>query len=955
MVLIKSFLAIQKSKGLTQLAHHISDLENCDVTVPSSNEDVLGVVMENENLEILLFDQSIAKLRRRKTSVFLTWLVICSFSYAIPLLSQQHNLLGQKKEGEVSAIPESFPEYDSRADSSMQYPITTPVKEKGKFEIFMLGEHHQDVYLEQYNYPVLDLSTYKGGLKVLKTGGGKQTNSLRLASHNEQEYVMRSITKDETRVVPYPFSKMAFVTYLFRDNYLGTFPFAPLVMPDLSDAANVYHANPGIYYIPKQPALGIHNQKFGGEVYLVEERASTEWPNLSSFGNATKFESTPDLAEKLVKNHKHKVDQNWVARSRIFDLLIGDFDRHDDQWRWTVTKTEDNLNIYRPIPRDRDQAFCKYDGNVIKLLSPYHALLRQLPDYNEPIKSFKWATFNTRFFDHTFINELSLEDWLKEAVFIQNNITDELIAKAFSKLPSRVYELSAPAIIKSLKERRDALPSIAEGLYRQLSKKVLITGTAKKEYFEVIRQDDEHTLVSVHAWSKKREKKELLYRRLFKTSETKEIYLYGLEDDDVFHISGEVNKGITLRIVGGLGKDEFIDKSKVKGRRKKDKFYDSKEGNILQLNSEGKDLTSDIAENNTYVRLGHQFDQNNFEPFPQVGYNADDGIMIGFSGIYQVSGFNKAPLGQQHELGLNYAFATQGMDFTYNGYFFGVKNYWDFVINTELRSNRYAFNFFGLGNESTQTVKELDFYRVRQSMAYLDFGWQRRFAEDIGAFSIRPLLQRTEIKSTENDFIASDDNGLSADNFENRLYAGLVTEFNFTKVDNEISPRTGYRFNTNLQWQTNLSGTDRRFTTLGTDFTIYKSFGGVHKLIFASRIGAELIRGNYDFFYAPTIGQEENLRGFYGQRYRGETSYFHTSDLRWELGSFSNPLIPFSFGITSSFDYGRVWQPNETSDFWHSSYGGGIFIMPLNLAVVTFNYNRSASDNWYTVSLGHAF
>lgn len=71
----------------------------------------------------------------------------------------------------------------------MQYPITTPINPKSKFETFMLGEHHQNVYLEKYNFPVLDLSTYKGGLQVLKKGGGKQTNSLRLASSNEQEYV----------------------------------------------------------------------------------------------------------------------------------------------------------------------------------------------------------------------------------------------------------------------------------------------------------------------------------------------------------------------------------------------------------------------------------------------------------------------------------------------------------------------------------------------------------------------------------------------------------------------------------------------------------------------------------------------------------------------------------------------------------------------------------------------
>jgi hypothetical protein len=35
-------------------------------------------------------------------------------------------------------------------------------------------------------------------------------------------------------------------------------------------------------------------------------------------------------------------------------MLIGDWDRHYDQWRWAEYKK--GQVIYRPIPRDRDQA-----------------------------------------------------------------------------------------------------------------------------------------------------------------------------------------------------------------------------------------------------------------------------------------------------------------------------------------------------------------------------------------------------------------------------------------------------------------------------------------------------------------------------------------------------------------------------------------------------------------------
>ena len=854
----------------------------------------------------------------------------------------------------IEDLPTSFPEYESGADSSSQFAIKTVVKKKTKFQTFMLGEHHQDVYLEKFNFPTLDLSTFKGGLKVIKKGGGKQTNSLRLADPNGKEYVMRSLTKDESRSVPYPFNKMALVTTLFQDNFLGSHPFAPLAVAELADAANVYHANPNIYYVPKQPTLGFYNETFGGEVYIVEERASKSWTESASFGNAEKFISTYNLSQKMEKNHHHQVDQNWVARSRIFDLLIGDFDRHDDQWRWAVTDIGADKKLYRPIPRDRDQAFSKYDGFVVNLLSPYNALLRQLADYSEPIKNYKWATYNTRFFDHNFLNELSQEEWQKEASYIQDNLTDALIEAAFRNFPERVYEISAADLIKSLKEKRDKLPEIAEGFYKNLSKKVAIHGSEKKEYFEVIRKDGEHTEVNMYAM-KKGKKMERLYHRIIKTSETDEVYLYGLGDDDVFHISGKVDKGVKLRVVGGIGKDEFIDESTVGGVGKKDHFYDSEKGNKLTLNSEGKDQTSHIAEHNIYDRLGTQYDENVFTPIPVIAFNADDGFLLGFGGIYTTNGFNKTPYAQKHSFALNYAFATKGVDITYGGEFIGASNYWDIVVNGEWRNNRYSFNYFGTGNESEQVIDEINFYRVRQSLTALDIGWQKRFAADNGRFSIRPSILGTEIEETEGRFINQDNNDLTDEDFEKKWYAGLKTGFNFIQVDNPVSPRDGFSFNVDLGYHANLNSTNRNFGTIGSNFTFYKSLDKRRIAVLASRIGTQLVRGNYDFYFAPTLGQKENIRGLFTNRFRGETSFYHTTDLRIALGSSNNAILPFSFGITGSFDYGRVWESGEDSDVWHSSVGGGIFLVPLNLAVVSFNYNKSDVDTRFMISVGHAF
>ncbi|MCF0075757.1 hypothetical protein LZD49_35130 [Dyadobacter sp. CY261] len=74
----------------------------------------------------------------------------------------------------------AFTEYNAHADSSIQHITINKPKPAGRFHNFMLGEHHRQLYLEKYPFPVLDMYVYKGGVKAVKQGGGNQTNSLRV-------------------------------------------------------------------------------------------------------------------------------------------------------------------------------------------------------------------------------------------------------------------------------------------------------------------------------------------------------------------------------------------------------------------------------------------------------------------------------------------------------------------------------------------------------------------------------------------------------------------------------------------------------------------------------------------------------------------------------------------------------------------------------------------------------
>ena len=59
-------------------------------------------------------------------------------------------------------------------------------------------------------------------------------------------------------------------------------------------------------------------------------------------------------------------------------------------------------------------------------------------------------------------------------------------------------------------------------------------------------------------------------------------------------------------------------------------------------------------------------------------------------------------------------------------------------------------------------------------------------------------------------------------------------------------------------------------------------------------------------------------------------------------------------GVFGLFDVGRVWLKDETSDTWHTSYGGGVWISMLNYRNTFSAYvAHSKEDNIFHV--GGAF
>jgi len=345
------------------------------------------------------------------------------------------------------------------------------------------------------------------------------SNSLRMQVASGKQYNLRSIRKDYTKLVPDGFENLKLLELLKDQNSAGH-PYAPLVLPALSKAAGIYYTDPKLVYLQHQEGLGNYNSQFSEELYLLEERPDGDWSDAEQFGNSSEIIGYADLLDRLVQKKNQFIDQHWTLKSRMFDLWIHDWDRHDDQWRWAAFE-EDDKTIYRPIPRDRDQAFYKFEGLVPWYVSTF--MVRKFKTMKENVKDVKFQSFNARNFDRYFLNELEWEDWRLIISTLQLNLKDEVIQSSMTNFPKEVQPLDVDEeLIRLLKARRDNLMDIGRRYYEFISNEVEISGTDEKERFEINRNEDGS--VKVEMFIKRDKKGDLLkYSRTFLPSETKDM------------------------------------------------------------------------------------------------------------------------------------------------------------------------------------------------------------------------------------------------------------------------------------------------------------------------------------------------------------------------------------------------------------------------------------------------
>ena len=852
-------------------------------------------------------------------------------------------------------------------DSTVTVAVDPNYSQHGKFHNWLLGSHYRAEWATPVAFPVLDIQTAEGGLVPYRLGGGKQTASLKVRNEDGRYFTVRGIDKDPAAVLPAGF-RTGLALAVLQDQVSAQHPYAAFVLPPLAKAAGILHLNPRYVFVPNDPALGQYRAKFANTPAALEEDAKGNQSQDASLGFAPKLVSTDKMLENLLEDNDNQVNQAAFARSRLFDMWIGDWDRHEDQWRWAQHKNEDGDKIYTAVPEDRDIAFFKVDGVLPSLISKRFAV-RNFQNFGYDYGDYKGLNQTGLSNDRLYLSAVTREEWIKQARIMQAQLTDEVIEKAFAeRWPKQIYALHGAEIVAKLKSRRALLPAVAGQYADLLADIVEVRGSQKNEKFTVTRLPDHQTRVLVQKISKQGKLSKVLYDRTF-DRKTDEIRLYGISGRDVYALTGDQRQGHKIRLIGGTGHDSITDDSRVAGIRHRTQIYDADTGNVI-VNRRGEArLRLEPGVEVSRYDHPHRFDLKDYRlnytgPALFLGYNIDDGLLIGGGVTHRRYAFRREPYASEQTLEGNYAPARGAFNLRYTGQFtsvFGGKT--DLHVAAQFYGPQLLYNFFGIGNNTQNYAVEHEDqvtnrsvnrdYRVRFDRFYVAPTLERQLFT-FGKVGFGPQLDRFRVQESPIGAVIADSInaaggayqnerfGIRRSDFQINTYLGGLFYLDFGAQSTPKDPRIGIRWHNEAQYNFQLGNNGLRYGRLASELKAYLTPNFPFRLTYAGRVGWQHNLGDYRFYQANTLGGTTNLRGYRRTRFAGRDALYGNFEARLHLFKFNAYLFPGTFGIMGLADAGRVYSGNDTRTglaAFHTGFGGGAFVNILDQAVINATYS----------------
>jgi hypothetical protein len=493
-----------------------------------------------------------------------------------------------------------------------------------------------------------------------------------------------------------------------------------------------------------------------------------------------------------------------------------------------------------------------------------------------------------------------------------------VITSALRSLPPEHYRLRGNQLGADIRSRRDGLREAAKTYYRVLAEQVDVHGTDQAEQASVVRMAAGEVEVTL---SQADHPDSPYFRRRFRPTDTKEVRLFLGGGDDRTIVRGAVG-GIRTRILAEDGRDIMVD-SAPGGHNV---FYDD---------PGGPDKTAGL---HTKVdRRPYRVPQQDPDALPPRdwggrwavnpwgSFGPDLGALVGASAAHTSFGFRKFPYATRHRVRAGFATGPKTYRVDYLGDFRRENSgtYSELLLRA---SGIDVINFHGFGNEIT-APSDREFYRVTQDA----FGVQPSLVFSVGDRStlrVGPILKYVSTDERPGRFLATLGDVYGSGTF-GEVGGGL--DFRFDSRNRPGSGTNGVLFELGGKLYPAVWDVDSTFGEVHGQAITYFSIRAPLDPTLALRVGGRKLWGAFPYFEAAFIGDRSTVRLGRENRYAGDASAYGSAELRLALARFEL-VLPTQLGIFGLADAGRVFLDGESSNTWHTAFGGGVSLSYLERA-----------------------
>lgn len=808
----------------------------------------------------------------------------------------------------------------------------------GAVHRFLFGRDYRDLWTLPAQIDVLDLATFAGGLTPVRRVGAGQSRNLALRGGDGRAYTFRALEKDATRRLPENL-RHTIAGDIAQDQIAALHPAADAVAAALLEAAGVLHVESRLVVLPDDARLGEFRSEFAGELGTIQEYPGAAGAGRTGFAGAVEIIEGRELLRRRQRTPGERADARAYLRARLMDLLVGDWDRHLDQWKWARLR---GRSEWQPIPEDRDFAFSRYEGVALAVARNWYP---RWVKFGEEYPSMLGLTWQAWPVDRALLTGLEKAAWDEIAADLQARLTDDVIDGAVRRLPDEYEPVDGPRLAQGLRRRRDRLREASDRFYLHLAEEVCIDGTDEGDVAEAIGLDGGGLEVTLRRANPSGARAgEPWFRRRFEPRETREIRIELRGGDDRFVARGR--SAVRVRVVGGEG-DDVLDDSAGGGARLADR-----QGNVRVEGGPGTRVDTraytppPLESDAPYLPARDWGRQRTILPWFFGG--PDVGVFVGGGVRLERFAFRRYPYRSRHVLLGGYATGAGGFRADYRGDFHLENSALAFTLDARA-SQIEIIRFFGLGNETPSPERD-EYFEVNQTQLSLAPSMVVPLRSGL-TLSLGPSIERFRT-SLRRDRLISLARPYGSEPFGQ---LGAAAEVRLDTRDVPTAAQRGWLLVAGGSLHPAVWDVREPYAEAHAEAATHLTSRVATRPTLSLRIGGRRLFGPFPFMKAAFIGGSETVRGLAPQRFAGEASAWGNAELRLTLGRY-RLVFPGQYGAFAFADSGRVWNGGERSDRWHTGAGGGLWFAYLERRnAVTLAAARSAERTAFYVQMGFPF